>query len=203
MHVLTKTVFVFFMLLMAEVVAFTMLSGYLHVSFILPWLQSPGLYFNQAGGDIASVIRILIIKQPLLVIESQHLLAGKPIWALHYFSASLLIHGMVAFLLVDILSEEGLDTQLNSIPVTGVVLLLLSSLHMILASCCHEGPNWVVHTWLLSSIFNESAFNIAGNVKFDQLLVFLQIVIGITGLYLIFRHKENRFHIRSLLNLGY
>lgn len=205
MRIVAYTVLILMMLVMFEAVLMAMFSGHLYIQFKSPLIDNAGFFWALLQDDPGSTVRLLLVEKPVFIIQSQHTATDTTLWALHYFSITLLIHGLVAYLLADIFKQDGMETRLRAIPITGTGLLLLSSLYLVLAGCCTGGPNWMVQTWILALVFNPINSSNA-TIQFYQSIkdwfVVLQVMSGILGGYLILRHKGNRFEFSSLIGLA-
>lgn len=183
-------------LLLLETVLVALSTGYLFIQFKSPLIENFGFFLALAGEDPLSTIKLLIADKPLFIIHSQHSTAASTRWALHYFSLTVLVHVVLAFLLAGIVARKGAAGRLEHIPVTGIALLILSTLYLRLAACCTGGPNWIVQSWLLAIVFNPVTSSNATIQLYQSIkdwFIVLQVISGGMGAYMLFRYLKKTF----------
>lgn len=137
-------------------------------------------------------LQLVLIDKPIFVIGHTDVISDIYVWSLHFHSYTIVVHLIIAFLcarMIVICRENPCPNFLATI--AGAILVLVASLYLQLASCCTGGPNWIVHTWLLSLLFNPISATV-NMIKVYQLgkglLPILQLLCAGYGGYLIYRH---------------
>lgn len=130
------------------------------------------------------------IDQPLFKIKAALDNPPQVIWRLNYYGYTLFTHIVVAIIASRTINKFTLSkSALQHFPVSGSVLLILSSLFLYLSSCCTAGANWIIHTWVLAIVFNpytarETILEIYNN--YSAWFTWLQYFMAFSGAYLIF-----------------
>lgn len=187
------TLLIFFGLVTIEALFIGISTGYPRIQFKSPLLENIGFFVQLAGDDPLATLRIVLMDNPVFILQSKHGATDSTVWSLHYFSLTVLAHLLVAFILSEKTGRQGIRTRLQAIPVTGAVLLLGASVYLLLAGCCTDGPHWLFHTWLLAVVFNPIT---SGNatIQLYQVLkdwfLLPQLVMGTLGVYLLYRHQR-------------
>lgn len=178
-------------LIMIEAVFVAFASGYLFLQFKSPMLENFAFFASLARDDLFSTLRFILLEKAWLVIQSQHKVSGTLIWSLHYYSYSLLMHGLVAYCLARLMTSREANEIYSARVLAGVSLFLLAGLYLFLGSCCTGGPNWIVQTWMLAVVFNPVTSTNA-TIKFYQAIkegfVVFQLLSGVIGLFLLRRY---------------
>jgi len=180
----------FALLIGFETVLISLLTGYTpnKLSFLL-WENFHFLlqYFLEEPIETLSFI---LIDKPLFRIEAIHDNPTTVIWGLHYYGVTLFTHAVIA-----ILASRAINTHtfsksaLQSLPISGTILLIFSSLFLYLSSCCTAGATWIIHTWILAVVFNpytasETLLDIYNYIQGG--FIWLQFLMAVSGAYLIF-----------------
>lgn len=180
---------------MIETAFIALATGYMFIQFRSSLLENLGFFVLLADEDPMATLRIILMDNPVFIIQSKHKPTDSTVWSLHYFSLTILVHLLVAFILSEKVSTKGFWTRLQDLPLSGSILLLCSSIYLLLASCCTDGPHWLLHTWLLAVVFNPITSTNA-TIQLYQVLkdwfVLLQFVVGGLGGYLLFRSMRKR-----------
>lgn len=182
---------VFFTLFICEIILLGFPAGYLpnKLSFVfINNLDIIGLYFQD---NPLNALKFVLIDTPVFTIESWQTNGQTAVWGLHYYAYSLLVHIVITISISMNLCRSGIfATRVKQLPITGLTLLLMSSLYLYLASCCTSGANWFVHTLLLAFASNpalNSAFIMDTYVYIRNGLTISQFGMAIVGLYLVYK----------------
>ena len=189
--------FIYSVLILAGVVSFEFVfmavsSGYMQVHFTSPVLGNVHFFVLLLQDAPLLTLKMLLLEQPLLVVEARHPVTAATVWSLHYFSLTVVVHVVVSVILSGRIVRAGGTLRWQDIPFSGSVLLLFSSVYLLLSSCCTGGPNWIFHTWLLSVVFNPITSSNATIQLYQSLkdwFSVLQMMTGILGAYLMFRSR--------------
>lgn len=187
------TLLIFVGLLALEMAFVALVTGHLFVQFKSPLIEHFAFFLALAKDAPLTTLKLILVEQPFFIIQSQQKATGVTVWALHYFSFTVLLHLLVAFWLSAGLHRQGLSIHFGRITFIGSVLLLLSSLYLRLAGCCTGGPNWIVQTWLLSLVFNPITASTAMIRLYEFLkdgFVVLQLCSALAGGYLLLHGRK-------------
>lgn len=191
LHRLLYTLLITFGLILFEMAFIAMTTGNMFIQFSFPLLNNMEFFLRLAGDDPIITLRMIFVDLPLMVIESKHKASGSTVWSLHYYIYAVIVHLVVAYLLAEKVGLHGIRTRLRDIPFGGPALLIFSSIYLLLAGCCTSGPNWLFHTWLLAVVFNpvtSSNETIKLYQSIKDWFALLQLMTGLIGAYLMFRH---------------
>ena len=178
-------------LILCETLLVTLSTGYLPtgISFLL-WDRFD-FFLNFFRDEPLETLSLIFINKPLFKIVALQENPVTAIWELHYYSITLISHLLVAIVFSSIITRsKSIKSGWQNIPVSGSVLLILSSLFLYLSSCCTSGSNWVFHTWLLSIVFDpvtatDSVIEIYNIINSG--FIWLQTMLTLLGIFLIFR----------------
>ena len=185
----------FTLLILVEFILASLFTGYLpnKLSFLL-WDKFDFflIYFRE---EPVETLLFFLIERPLFEIEALHDDLSTVIWGLHFYSYTLFTHIVAAILASRAITRHTFSkSALLSLPISGILLLIFSSIFLYLSSCCTAGGNWIIHTWLLAIVFNPymataNLLEIYNN--FHGWLIWLQVLIAASGAYLIFLKLKN------------
>jgi len=185
------TLSILFGIIAFEVVFIALSTTYMQVQFRSPVLGNFRFFMVLLQEAPLTSLKLIIVEQPLFIIEAKHHATAATVWSLHYFSITVLIHVFISQVIANIISRSADAFRWRDIPFTGSVLLLFSSLYLFLGSCCTGGPNWIFHTWLLAVVFNPITSSNA-TIQLYQMLkdgfVIWQVLTGVLGGYLLYRN---------------
>ena len=180
-------------LILAELVFIALSTGHMAIQFKSPLLENIGFFMVLAGEDLTTTLRIVLLDNPLFIIQSKYTSTDSAVWSLHYFSFTLLVHLLVAYVLSEKISRHGILTRIQDVPFSGSVLLIASSIYLLLAACCTDGPHWIFQTWLLAVVFNPITSSNA-TIQLYQVLrdwfIVPQLAMGGLGAYLLWYRKK-------------
>lgn len=173
-----------------EVIFVSIITGYSATNFSFLLWNKFHFFLAYLLDEPLETLSFILINKPLFEIEAILTNPTQVVWGLHYYGFTLLIHSIIAVLISKaIMGYRTSKTSLKHYPLSGSILLILSSLHLYLASCCTAGANWIIHTWLLAIIFNpytssETMLEIYNYV--ENGFIWLQLMMVSSGIYLIF-----------------
>ncbi len=184
---------------MAEIAFIALSTGHMAIQIKSPLLENLGFFMVLAGEDLTATLRIVLVENPLFIVESKYKATDSTAWSLHYFSVTLLVHLLVAYVASEKVSRQGINTRIQDLPLSGSVLLIASSVYLLLAACCTDGPHWLFHTWLLAVVFNPITSSNA-TIQLYQVLrdwfILPQLAMGGLGVYLLYRHYRQTHQAR-------
>jgi len=187
-------VLAFTFLIVTETILVSWFTGYLPTRFSFLLLDNFHFFLDYFWDEPVETLSFLLIDKPLFKIDALQDNLSTVIWGLHFYSYTLLTHIFIAILTSRLIVKQTLTiSALRSFPVSGSVLLILSSLFLYLSSCCTNGANWIVHSWLLVIVFTPD--NAIGNVfdiykNIEGWLIWIQVVMAASGIYLVMRRKK-------------
>ena len=184
-------VLAFTFLIVAESILVSLFTGYLPTRFSFILWDNLHFFLDYLWDEPVATLSFLLIDKPLFKIDAllQDNNQDTVIWGLHYYSYTLLTHVFIAILASRIIVKHTLTiSALRSFPVNGSILLILSSLFLYLSSCCSNGANWIVHSWVLTIVLNPH--NTIGNIleiynHIEGWLIWVQFLMAVSGGYLI------------------
>lgn len=185
----------FTLLIVVELIIASLFTGYLpnKLSCLL-WDKFHFflVYFRE---EPVETLLFFLIDRPLFKIEAVHDDLSTVIWGLHFYSYTLFTHIVAAILASRAINKHTFSKPaLLSLPISGIILLIFSSIFLYLSSCCTAGGNWIVHAWVLAIIFNPymataNLLEIYNNIH--GWFIWLQVLIAVSGAYLIFLKLKN------------
>ena len=182
-------VLAFALLILIETILISLFTGYLPTRLLfLSWDQ---LHFilNYFWDEPFDTLSFIFTHKPLFKIEALLNIPTTTIWGLHFYSYTIFTHIVIAILASRIIVKYKFTTlALKSFPISGSILLILSSLFLYLSSCCTSGAIWIIHSGLLSIVFNpynatETTIEIYNNIH--EWFTWFQFLMAASGLYLI------------------
>ena len=190
----------FSLLIAIETILISLFTGYLPTKLLyLKWDQF-SFILNYFWDEPFDTLSFIFTHKPFLKIEAILSTASTTttVWGLHFYSYTIFTHVAIALLASRILVKHKFTTlALKSFPISGSILLILSSLYLYLSSCCTSSSNWIIHSWILSIAFNpynatETTIKIYNNIH--EWFIWFQFLMAASGLYLIMlkirKHKE-------------
>lgn len=183
--------FAFILLIVVETILISLFTGYYPDKFVfLLWDKFDffRIYFKEEPFD---TFVYFLIERPLFKIEALQDNLTTVIWGFHFYSYTLVIHIIISILASRIIVRHTLTIlALQTFSVSGSILLILSSLFLYLSSCCTSGAVWIIHSWLLSLVFNpfkatETILELYNNIH--GWLIWIQYLMATSGVYLIIK----------------
>lgn len=184
----------FSILISFEVIFVSIITGYSPTSFSFLLWNKFHFFLTYLLGEPLETLSFLLIDKPLFKIEATLTNPTQVIWGLHYYGFTLLIHSIIAILISKaIMGYRKSKINLKHYPLSGLIILILSSLYLYSASCCTAGANWIIQTWLLAILFNpytssETMLEIYNNI--ENWFIWLQLAMFTLGSYLILLKVE-------------
>lgn len=182
-------VLAFTLLIVVETILISLFTGYLPTKLsFLPW-DKLHIILNYFWEEPIETLGFIFIHTPLFKIEALLNTPTTTVWGLHFCGYTIFTHVVIAILVSRIIVKYKFTTlALKSFPISGSILLIISSLFLYLSSCCTGGANWIIHSWLLSIVFNpynatETTIEIYNNIH--EWFIWFQFVMAASGLYLI------------------
>jgi hypothetical protein len=186
----------FTFIIIAETILVSLFTGYLPTRFSFLLWNNFHFLLDYLWDEPIEILSFLLIDKPLFKIDALQDNLSTVIWGLHFYSYTLLTHIFIAVLASRLIVKQTLTiSALRSFPVSGSILLILSSLFLYLSSCCTNGATWIVHSLLLVIMFTPG--NAIGNF-FDIYnyiqgwLIWVQVVMAISGSYLVMQRKVEK-----------
>lgn len=182
-------VLVFSLIILVETILISLFTGYLPTQISFQQWDKFHIIFSYFWEEPIETLGFIFVHKPLFKIEALLNIPSTTIWGLHFYSYTIFTHIVIAILASRIIVKYKFTTlALKSFPIIGSILLMLSSLFLYLSSCCTGGANWIIHSWLLSIVFNpynatETTIEIYNNIH--EWFVWFQFVMAASGLYLI------------------
>ena len=186
-------IFVFTLLIVVETILVSLFTGYLPTKFSFLLWDKFNFFLDYLREEPIETLSFILIDKPLFKIEALQDNLTTVIWGLHFYSYTLFTHIVIAALASRIIVKHT-TSALRSFPVSGSILLILSSLFLYLSSCCTSGANWIIHSWLLAVVFNpynitETTLDIYNHIH--GWFIWMQYVMAISGIYLIILKIRN------------
>lgn len=151
-----------FGMLLLEVLLIALLTGQLPNRITSTLLANPGFFATYLLEAPGTTLQLLLIDKPLFEIAAVQAHADLDSWRLHYFNHAILIHvGLAVVLVRRRRSVRATGRQGRLLLGAGVVLLASSTLHLFHISCCTGTPLWIIHTGLISLLFNPVTSTVA------------------------------------------
>lgn len=177
------------LLIVAETILISLFTGYLPTKLsFLPW-DKFHIILNYFREEPIETLSFIFTQKPLFKIEAILNSPTTTVWGLHFFSYTIFTHIVIAILASRRIVKYKFTTlALKFFPISGSILLILSSLFLYLSSCCTGGANWIIHSWLLSIVFNpynatETTIEVYNNIH--EWFIWFQFVMAASGFYLI------------------
>ena len=176
-----------------------LITGYTPNSFSFLLWDKFRFFLTYFLEEPLETLSFILIDKPLFKIEALHKNTTTVIWGLHYYGVTLFTHIVIAILASRAINKHTFSkSALLSFPIGGVILLIFSSLFLYLSSCCTTGANWIIHTWILTVIFNpytasENLIELYNYIH--DWFIYLQFLITVSGAYLIFLKLKNKTKI--------
>ena len=177
------------LLMVVETILMSLFTGYLPTQISFQQWDKFHIILSYFREEPIETLSFIFTHKPLFKIEALLNTPTTTIWGLHFYSYTIFVHVVIAILASRIIVKYKFTTlALKSFPICGSLLLILSSLFLYLSSCCTSGANWIIHSWLLSIVFNpytatETTIEIYNNIH--EWFTWFQFVIATSGLYLI------------------
>ena len=173
----------------------SLLTGYSPNNFSFLLWEKFHFFLTYFLEEPVETLNFILIDKPLFKIEALQENQTTIIWGLHYYGVTLFTHIVIAILASRAINKHTFSRPaLLSFPISGVILLNFSSLFLYLSSCCTAGANWIIHTWILTIIFNpyiasETLIELYNYIH--DWFIYLQILMAASGIYLIFLKSKN------------
>jgi len=145
-----------------EVGFIALLTGHVPNRITSTLFANPGFFATYLLEAPGTTLKLLLIDKPLFEIAAVQSHGDLDIWRLYYFNYATVVHVGLAVLLVrhwPRIRAAGRKSRLQL--GAGAVLLVGSSLYLFHISCCTGGPLWIVHTGLISQLFNPVTSTVA------------------------------------------
>ena len=176
-------------MVLLEVALIVLLTGHFPNRITSTLFANPGFFATYLLEAPATTLKLLLIDKPLFEIASVQSHGDLDTWRLYYFNYATLVHlGVAALLVRRWHSVRGIGRRGRFLFGGGAVLLVSSSLYLFHISCCTGGPLWIVHTGLISHLFNPVTSTVAMLDVYTVLqpwLGWLQASFALTGAMLI------------------
>ena len=178
-----------------ETVLISLFTGFTPNKFSFLLWDKFHFFFTYFLEEPVETLSFILIDKPLFKIEALQESPTTVIWGLHYYGVSLFTHIVVAILASRVINKHTfLKSALLSLPFSGIILLIFSSLFLYLSSCCTAGANWIIHTWILAVVFDpytasETLIDIYNYIQ--DWFIWFQLLIATSGAYLIFLKLKN------------
>ena len=173
-----------------EATLVSLFTGYNPNNFSFLLWEKFHFFFRYLLEEPVETLSFIFIDKPIFKVEALQESSATVIWGLHYYGVTLFTHIVVAILASRAINKYTFPKYtLQSFSVSGVILLILSSLFLYLSSCCTAGANWIIHTCILAVVFNPftasetliELYNYINNWFID-----VQYLMAALGGYLIF-----------------
>jgi hypothetical protein len=186
-RVAITTFLVLVVLVFIEVILTSLFTGHLANGFNVYPLQNAGLYSLLWESNPGKTLELLLITNPIVIIE--HLDAGTQTqsWGIYYYLTDLMLLVGVALVTAIAwvsgrLQHPGASRILVS---AGGLLMVVASTHLKLGACCGSSPRWVVDAMILSRLYDPRFFQAWGDVYEAVAGLFMPVqvimVLGGTG----------------------
>lgn len=116
-------------------------------------IENFNFYSNLFYINPAAALRLVLIENPVFVIQNFDGQASTQIWGIYFMPISLITLYMLSIFIVFIKKQE---PSFN----TGVwlclasIILLFAVFYFRIESCCTSHPSWLLNVWLLSKVYN-------------------------------------------------
>jgi hypothetical protein len=183
-------------LVCCEIILASAFTGYMPNQFSFLLWENLDFLLIYFGDEPLETLWFVLIDRPIFVVESRQQEPSVAIWGLHFYSSTFIAHIVVALVLNWLLKPARSFTYTSRLMViSGCLLLVISSLHLYLSSCCTAGANWLLHTWMLAIVFdpftaNEFIIELYGVV--NPWFLWLQILMVLAGSYLVYRGLKQK-----------
>lgn len=186
----------FTILIGLEVVLVALFTGFSPNNFSFLLWDKFYFFLTYLLEESVETLSFILIDKPLFKIEALQENKTTVIWGLHYYGVTLFTHIVVAILASRAINKHKFSKYtLLSFSISGVILLIFSSLFLYLSSCCTAGANWIIHTWILAVVFNpftasETLIELYNYIQ--DWFIYLQYLMAALGGYLIFLKLKNK-----------
>lgn len=158
MKYLIRVSALFIMIILIESSIISAVVGSIPNNIDLVFLQNIEMFTGLFNVNPAVAIKLILINQPLLVIEKIDVSTGLQLWGLYVMPVSLMLSALCLFLIL--LPVERLTRHQWYWIVSSSVCLLISIIYLRVQACCTANPAWLVDVILLSRVFNPEFNNI-------------------------------------------
>ena len=158
MKYLIRVSALFIMIILIESSIISAVVGSIPNNIDLVFLQNIEMFTGLFNVNPAVAIKLILINQPLLVIEKIDVSTGLQLWGLYVMPVSLMLSALCLFLIL--LPVERLTRHQWYWVVSSSVCLLISIIYLRVQACCTANPAWLVDVILLSRVFNPEFNNI-------------------------------------------
>jgi hypothetical protein len=157
LHALPVGGAVFLVLVMVVIVLFALLLEGPPNNAQLQAISNLDLYQVLWRDNPWETVKLVLLDEPLLVIEQVQRETGLQVWGMFYFPCTVLAYLLVSDFAAshwgDFIRSSAKQRMLFT---AGVVTVLTGATYLWLAACCTSDPGWVLDTMLLAKVYTPN-----------------------------------------------
>ena len=182
-------------LVIAVVVLFALLLGGLPNSARLPVTSNMALLQILWQDSPWATIKLVLVDEPLVVIEQVQQATGLQVWGMFYFPGTLLVYLLASAFAASHWSDLVYSSARQRVLFTaGIATLLIGVTYLRRAACCTSNPAWVLDTFLLAKVYTPGPGTVDWMQVYEHLkpwLPILQTGTVLGGMAMLYRWRLN------------
>ena len=171
-----------------EIMLTSLFTGQLANGLNVYPVQNAGLYSLLWESNPGKTIELLLIDNPIVMVEHLDTDTLTQTWGIYYYLTDLLL--LVGVALANAFTWASGRVQMpapsRALFLSGSLLIIIAGSHIKLGACCGAGPRWVVDAVMLSRLYDPRSFQAWGDVYEAVAGLFMPVqvlmVLGGTGL---------------------
>lgn len=179
---------VFFGIIFLEISITSIITLSLPNQFKFTVIENFKFYSDLFAINPAAVGRLILIENPLLLVQRLDGQSSSQIWGLYLMPISILTQYMLSVFIVFIKKQNVTPYTWLWICLATVVLLFVV-FYFRIQTCCTFRPTWLLNVWLLSIVYNpllDTVFWQDVYIQLSEWLPIIQLVMAATSLLVLF-----------------